>query len=200
MVLGHEVSGIVKAVGERVTGLAVGDRVCMEPGIPDPSSRASKLGVYNVDPAVRFWATPPVHGCLVPEAVHPAAHTYKLPDTVSFDEGAMVEPLAIGMQAATRARLQQGSDLRSNAGEARHCGTLPQRRAGERTPRRTPRRRAVCDQWLGRRHRLLGERGAGGFSRPLRSRARRRSRCGNRHAGGARRSGHRGGPGAGTSG
>ena len=108
MVLGHEVSGIVTAVGERVTGLAIGDRVCMEPGIPDPSSRASKLGIYNVDPAVRFWATPPVHGCLVPEVVHPAAYTYKLPDTVSFEEGAMVEPLAIGMQAATRARVQPG--------------------------------------------------------------------------------------------
>ena len=108
MVLGHEVSGIVTAVGERVTGLAIGDRVCMEPGIPDPSSRASKLGIYNVDPAVRFWATPPVHGCLVPEVVHPAAYTYKLQDTVSFEEGAMVEPLAIGMQAATRARVQPG--------------------------------------------------------------------------------------------
>ena len=36
----------------------------MEPGIPDPNSRASRLGIYNLDPAVRFWATPPVHGCL----------------------------------------------------------------------------------------------------------------------------------------
>ena len=108
MVLGHEASGTVIEVGEDVTHLAVGDRVCMEPGIPDATSRASKLGIYNVDPAVQFWATPPVHGCLVPEVIHPAAFTYKLPDQVSFGEGAMVEPFAIGMQAALRARTQPG--------------------------------------------------------------------------------------------
>ncbi|WP_284262542.1 NAD(P)-dependent alcohol dehydrogenase [Roseicyclus amphidinii] len=108
MVLGHEASGVVVECGPGVTGLSVGDRVCMEPGIPDGSSRASKLGVYNVDPAVRFWATPPIHGCLTPHVVHPAAFTYRLPDNVSFAEGAMVEPLAIGLQAATRARIKPG--------------------------------------------------------------------------------------------
>lgn len=108
MVLGHEASGTVIETGAEVSGLKVGDRVCMEPGIPDPTSRASKLGIYNVDPAVTFWATPPVHGCLTPEVIHPAAFTYKLPDTVSFGEGAMVEPFAIGMQAALRARIQPG--------------------------------------------------------------------------------------------
>ena len=108
MVLGHEASGTVIACGDEVTDLKPGDRVCMEPGIPDPDSRASKLGIYNVDPAVRFWATPPVHGCLTPEVIHPAAFTYKLPESVSFAEGAMVEPFAIGMQAALRARIQPG--------------------------------------------------------------------------------------------
>ncbi len=108
MVLGHEAAGTVIEVGTEVDTLNPGDRVCMEPGIPDPTSRASKLGLYNVDPAVRFWATPPVHGCLTPEVIHPAAFTYKLPDTVSFAEGAMVEPFAIGMQAALRARIQPG--------------------------------------------------------------------------------------------
>ncbi len=108
MVLGHEASGTVVAVGEGVTTLKPGDRVCMEPGVPNPTSRAAKLGIYNVDPAVTFWATPPVHGCLTPEVIHPAAFTYKLPDNVSFAEGAMVEPFAIGMQAALRARIQPG--------------------------------------------------------------------------------------------
>ncbi|MBR9840039.1 MAG: NAD(P)-dependent alcohol dehydrogenase [Rhodobacteraceae bacterium] len=108
MVLGHEASGTVIECGAEVSGLVPGDRVCMEPGIPDPTSRASKLGIYNVDPAVTFWATPPVHGCLAPEVIHPAAFTYELPDAVSFAEGAMVEPFAIGMQAALRARIQPG--------------------------------------------------------------------------------------------
>ena len=61
----------------------------MEPGIPDMSSRASKLGMYNVDPAVRFFATPPIDGCLCETVNHPAAFTYKLPDNVSFGEGAL---------------------------------------------------------------------------------------------------------------
>jgi len=108
MVLGHEAAGEVIAVGREVAHLAVGDRVCLEPGIPDPNSKASKLGIYNVDPAVRFWATPPVHGCLAPEVVHPAAYAYKLPDSVSYAEGAMVEPFAIGMQAALRAKIRPG--------------------------------------------------------------------------------------------
>jgi D-xylulose reductase len=108
MVLGHEGSGIVVEVGAEVTTLRAGDRVCMEPGIPDPNSRASRLGLYNLDPAVRFWATPPVHGCLTPYVVHPAAFTFKLPDSISFAEGAMVEPLAVGMHAATKARIKPG--------------------------------------------------------------------------------------------
>ncbi|WP_323015440.1 NAD(P)-dependent alcohol dehydrogenase [Devosia sp.] len=108
MVLGHEAAGTVVEVGAGVSHLKVGDRVCMEPGIPDPNSRASRLGMYNVDPAVRFWATPPVHGVLTPEVVHPANYTFRLPDTVSFAEGAMVEPFAVGMQAASKARIAPG--------------------------------------------------------------------------------------------
>ena len=108
MVLGHEGSGTVVEVGPEVTTLRVGDRVCMEPGIPDPHSKATRLGLYNLDPAVRFWATPPVHGCLAPSVVHPAAFTFKLPDTVSFAAGAMVEPLAVGLHAATKARIKPG--------------------------------------------------------------------------------------------
>ncbi|MDQ0470692.1 NAD(P)-dependent alcohol dehydrogenase [Labrys wisconsinensis] len=108
MVLGHEAAGTVVEVGSTVTGFRPGDRVCMEPGIPDLTSRASKLGLYNVDPSVVFWATPPVHGCLTPEVVHPAAFTFKLPDNVSFAEGAMVEPFAVGLQAAAKARIAPG--------------------------------------------------------------------------------------------
>jgi len=108
MVLGHEAAGTVVEIGAEVKGLKVGDRVCMEPGIPDTASRASKLGLYNVDPSVRFWATPPIHGCLTPFVVFPEAFTFKLPDNVSFAEGAMVEPFAVGMQAAAKARIVPG--------------------------------------------------------------------------------------------
>ncbi|CAH1651365.1 NAD(P)-dependent alcohol dehydrogenase [Chelatococcus asaccharovorans] len=108
MVLGHEAAGTVVAVGEDVTGLKQGDRVSMEPGIPDPHSRASRLGIYNVDPAVTFWATPPVHGVIRPFVVHPANFTFRIPDHVSFAEAALVEPFAVGMQAAAKARIRPG--------------------------------------------------------------------------------------------
>jgi D-xylulose reductase len=108
MVLGHEAAGVVIDVGAEVKTLRKGDRVCMEPGVPDLASRASRLGLYNVDPSVTFWATPPIHGCLTPYVIHPEAFTYKLPDNVSFAEGALVEPFAIGMQAASKARIAPG--------------------------------------------------------------------------------------------
>jgi D-xylulose reductase len=108
MVLGHEAAGEVIETGRDVIGLAIGDRVCMEPGIPDWTSRASRQGHYNLDPAVAFWATPPVHGCLTAEVVHPANLTFKLAPSVSFAEGAFVEPLAVGVHAATKARIEPG--------------------------------------------------------------------------------------------
>jgi D-xylulose reductase len=108
LILGHEASGEVMEVGGRVTHLKPGDRVCMEPGIPNPRSKASREGMYNVDPDVIFWGTPPVHGVTRPSVVHPADYCYKLPDSVSFEEGAMVEPLAIGMHAAKKAAIKPG--------------------------------------------------------------------------------------------
>ncbi len=108
MILGHEASGVIEEVGAEVKNLKVGDRVCMEPGVPDPNSRASRLGMYNLDPAVRFWATPPIHGVMRPSVVHPADFVFKLPDNVGFGEGAMVEPLAVGMHAANKASIKPG--------------------------------------------------------------------------------------------
>ena len=108
MVLGHEAAGVVTEVGPGVTGLAVGDRVCVEPGVPDWTSRAARIGLYNLDPSLTFWATPPVHGCLTPEVVHPAVLCHRLPETVSAAQGAMVEPLAVAVQAARKAGIAPG--------------------------------------------------------------------------------------------
>jgi D-xylulose reductase len=108
MILGHEASGIVTEVGSDVATLKVGDRVCMEPGIPSPTAKATQLGLYNLDPDVRFWATPPVHGVLRSSVVHPAALTFKIPDNVTFSAAAMVEPLAVGVHAVTKARAAPG--------------------------------------------------------------------------------------------
>jgi D-xylulose reductase len=119
MVLGHEASGTVIEAGANVKGLKPGDRVCMEPGIPDLRSRATMLGIYNLDPKVKFWATPPIHGCLRETVVHPAMFTFKLPDTLGFDEGALIEPMAIGLHAATKAGIKPGDTALVTG-----CGTI----------------------------------------------------------------------------
>ena len=108
MILGHEASGVVVEAGGNVKNLKVGDKVCMEPGIPDFKSAETLKGMYNLDPEVAFWATPPVHGCLRETVVHPASLTFKLPDNMSFHEGALVEPVAIGVWAAKKARIAPG--------------------------------------------------------------------------------------------
>jgi D-xylulose reductase len=108
MVLGHEASGEILEIGSAVSHLKVGDRVCMEPGIPSPGSPSTLAGHYNLDPDVRFWATPPYHGCMRETVIHPAAFTFKLPDEVSLEEGALVEPLAIGVYSANTAAIQPG--------------------------------------------------------------------------------------------
>lgn len=108
MILGHEASGVIAERGANVRHLKVGDRVCMEPGIPVYRSMETLSGMYNLDPDVVFWATPPVHGCLRETVVHPAAFTFKLPDNVSYHEGALVEPLAIGMYSARKAGITSG--------------------------------------------------------------------------------------------
>ena len=108
MVLGHEAAGTVVECGAAVGHLTPGQRVWMEPGIPDPTSKAARRGLYNVDPSVRFWATPPVHGCLTPEVIHPAGYTFPIPDHLSFAEGAMVEPLAVEVHAAQQAAIRPG--------------------------------------------------------------------------------------------
>ena len=92
--------------------------------------------MYNVDPKVRFWATPPYHqsllddpawanghGCLRPSVVHPANFTFKIPDHISYDEAALVEPLAVGMHSCTKAQIKPG-DVAVIIG-AGPIGTLP---------------------------------------------------------------------------
>ena len=119
MVLGHEASGTVIEVGPNVKDLKPGDQVCMEPGIPEPNSKAVMLGMYNLDPAVRFWATPPIHGCLRETVIHPAQFTFKLPDNVSYGEGAMAEPLSVGLQAVKKAGIKPGDTALVTG-----CGTI----------------------------------------------------------------------------
>ncbi|XVE58622.1 hypothetical protein DITRI_Ditri04bG0184200 [Diplodiscus trichospermus] len=105
MVIGHECAGIIEEVGREVKNLVPGDRVALEPGISCWRCDLCKGGRYNLCPEMKFFATPPVHGSLAHQVVHPADLCFKLPDNVSLEEGAMCEPLSVGVHACRRANI-----------------------------------------------------------------------------------------------
>lgn len=107
-ILGHECAGVVTEVGEGVAGLQIGDRVALEPGVPCGKCELCRTGRYNLCPDVRFMAAPPYDGALRSYLSHPADLCFKLPDAMTLQEGAMLEPLAVGMHAATRGGVKLG--------------------------------------------------------------------------------------------
>lgn len=115
MVLGHECSGTVVEVGADVTNLQPGDRVAIEPGVPRLSTPAShyymKRGEYNLCPDIFFFATPPDHGSFCTYVNHPADFCFKLPENVSLEEGAMIEPMSTGIYAARMAPIVTGDTV-----------------------------------------------------------------------------------------
>ncbi|XP_078589218.1 sorbitol dehydrogenase-like [Branchiostoma floridae x Branchiostoma japonicum] len=111
MILGHEASGTVSEVGEGVTHLKVGDRVAIEPGVPCRFCDYCKGGRYNLCHEMQFCATPPVDGSLARYYVHAADFCFKLPDHVSYEEGALLEPLSVGVHACRRAGVTIGSKV-----------------------------------------------------------------------------------------
>ncbi|XP_013881862.1 sorbitol dehydrogenase isoform X2 [Austrofundulus limnaeus] len=111
MVLGHEAAGRVVKVGSEVTHLKAGDRVAIEPGVPRKMDEFFKMGRYNLSPDIFFCATPPDDGNLCRYYAHSANFCYKLPDNVTFEEGALIEPLSVGIHACSRAGVTLGSTV-----------------------------------------------------------------------------------------
>lgn len=111
MIIGHEASGIVRKLGKNVNNLAVGDRVAIEPGVSCRLCDFCKTGKYNLCPEMAFCATPPFDGNLRRFYAHAADFCFKLPDHVSMEEGALLEPLSVGVHACRRAQVGLGDDV-----------------------------------------------------------------------------------------
>lgn len=111
MVLGHESSGKILKVGPNVKNLKAGDRVTIEPGVPCRRCDFCKTGRYNLCADVVFLATPPVHGSIARYHTHAADFCFKLPDHVSYEEGAFCEPLSVGVHACRRAGVAVGAKV-----------------------------------------------------------------------------------------
>ena len=111
MVLGHESAGIVHAVGDAVTSLKPGDRVAVEPGIPCRRCTSCKSGMYNLCKQMVFAATPPYDGTLCRYYAVAADFCYKLPASVSLEEGALIEPLAVAVHVVRLGPVTPGQDV-----------------------------------------------------------------------------------------
>lgn len=111
MVLGHESAGTVVEAGDKVTSLKPGDRVAIEPGYPCRRCAPCRAGKYNLCPDMAFAATPPIDGTLTGLWSAPADFCYKLPESVSLQEGALIEPLAVAVHIVKQASITPGQSV-----------------------------------------------------------------------------------------
>ncbi|EEP82716.1 sorbitol dehydrogenase 2 [Uncinocarpus reesii 1704] len=111
MVLGHESSGIITSVGPAVRSLKPGDRVALEPGIPCRRCDPCKSGTYNLCDDMAFAATPPYDGTLAKYYVLPEDFCYKIPEGMSLQEAALMEPLGVAVHVTRRGGVRAGDQV-----------------------------------------------------------------------------------------
>jgi L-iditol 2-dehydrogenase len=109
-VLGHESAGVVLAVHPSVEHLEVGDRVAIEPNIPCMECEPCLTGRYNGCENVLFLSTPPVDGLLRRYVNHPAVWCHKI-GNMSFEDGALLEPLSVSIACMQRSGVKLGDPV-----------------------------------------------------------------------------------------
>jgi L-iditol 2-dehydrogenase len=111
LVIGHEPSGVIEEIGPNVTTIKKGDRVAIEPAKPCWECDICKAGYTNVCKQVQFFGTPPIDGALREFVAWPARLVVPIPDSMTFDEAAMMEPLAVGVYSVKVAKLKGGESI-----------------------------------------------------------------------------------------
>lgn len=114
-VLGHESAGVIVGKGNAVTRFELGDRVVVEPGVPCGKCKHCLSGHYNRCEEISFMSTakkmPYSEGAFTGYSVRPSHFVYRLPDTVSFDQGAMIEPLSVAFHSIERSGVKAGQKV-----------------------------------------------------------------------------------------
>lgn len=108
-VLGHELSGVITAVGGKVDAARVGNRVAIEPQRPCRTCNECRHGRYNLCPNIIFYAVPHVNGAFTEFVTIQNDFAFDLPDNVSFEAGALLEPLSVAIWSCQRAQISVGS-------------------------------------------------------------------------------------------
>jgi len=104
LVLGHESSGRIVDVGEGVSPGRVGERVAIEPGEPCRRCEQCRTGRYNLCPNIRFHGTPPIDGTLAEFVAVRSELAYPVPDEISDNAAALLEPLSVGISSTAPVR------------------------------------------------------------------------------------------------
>jgi L-iditol 2-dehydrogenase len=111
LVLGHELSGRIVAVGDRVSSSRVGERVAVEPQKPCHRCRECLAGRYNLCPFMEFYATPPIDGAFTRYVAIQAEFAHPVPDSMSDEAAALLEPLSVAITTMRKANIRPGSSV-----------------------------------------------------------------------------------------
>lgn len=110
-VLGHEPAGEVAALGAGVTTLGVGQRIALEPALPCGVCDICRMGRPNCCAQVRFLGSPPVAGVYEEYHIFSPQQCIPIPDNVSFEAAATLEPMAVGMHGVTLGHVRAGDRI-----------------------------------------------------------------------------------------
>jgi len=110
-ILGHEASGIVLECGPAVTNFKPGDRVAIEPGVSCGKCFVCLDGNYHLCTEQQFTGVYPYHGSLQRYLIHPAKWLHKMPDSMTFVQGSLLEPLSVVLHAIDEVNIKLGRGL-----------------------------------------------------------------------------------------
>ncbi len=111
VILGHELAGDVVEIGSKVQTIKVGDRVTVMPQVGCGKCRHCREGNGNICPDSRVPGIGGWLGTFVEYFNAPAAVVVKLPDNVTYDQGALAEPLAVAVHALNKISPQNRNNL-----------------------------------------------------------------------------------------
>jgi L-iditol 2-dehydrogenase len=111
MILGHELSGRIVAVGDGVDPDRVGQRIAVEPQHPCRRCKQCLAGRYNLCPEMKFYATPPVDGAFCRYVTIDDDMAHAVPDSVSDEAAALLEPLSVAVATMRKAHVVPGSSV-----------------------------------------------------------------------------------------
>jgi L-iditol 2-dehydrogenase len=111
LILGHELSGVITEVGSSVDKKRVGERVAVEPQRACDKCEQCVAGRYNLCPEMEFYATPPIDGAFCEFVKIQSKFAYAIPESVSFDAAALIEPMSVCIWAAQKAQIARGTKV-----------------------------------------------------------------------------------------